>query len=295
MAYSKQNFQDGQILSAANLEKMENGIIAAQNPRNLLDNSDFSNPVNQRGGTSYSGSGYSIDRWYGNGSNQIVQVFDSCVKVSATGTSYCGLRQKVLRMASLAGKTITFAAKVYSNVVPSIRFINANASTLAYKDGTNGTTTTIVLTYTVPSGATLDTVIPIIIAKTTAADDYINIYWAAIYEGSYTADTLPEYVPKGYAMEFAECNRCYKILNIYIPPWLIEGTNIRRYGISYRPMRIPPTADVSGLKEYATWTDLGSTINPYNSASDRLLMSATTETSSTRVYLAGTLKLSAEP
>ena len=28
MAYSKQNFQDGQILNAANLETMENGIIA---------------------------------------------------------------------------------------------------------------------------------------------------------------------------------------------------------------------------------------------------------------------------
>lgn len=29
MAYSKQNFQDGQILNAANLEAMENGIIGA--------------------------------------------------------------------------------------------------------------------------------------------------------------------------------------------------------------------------------------------------------------------------
>ena len=28
MAYSKQNFQNGQILNAANLEAMENGIIA---------------------------------------------------------------------------------------------------------------------------------------------------------------------------------------------------------------------------------------------------------------------------
>ena len=84
-------------------------------------------------------------------------------------------------------------------------------------------------------------------------------------------------------------------MNIYIPPWLIEGTNIRRYGISYRPMRIAPTADISGLKEYAMWTDLGSTFNPYNSKTDRLLMSATKETSSTRIYLAGTLKLSAEP
>ena len=52
MAYSKQNFQNGQILNAANLETMENGIIAGQGAYNLLDNSDFTNPVNQRGVTS---------------------------------------------------------------------------------------------------------------------------------------------------------------------------------------------------------------------------------------------------
>ena len=30
--------------------------------------------------------------------------------------------------------------------------------------------------------------------------------WIALYEGSYTADTLPPYVPKGYAAELAACN-----------------------------------------------------------------------------------------
>ena len=32
-------------------------------PRNLLDNSDFTNPINQRGQTSYSDINYTIDRW----------------------------------------------------------------------------------------------------------------------------------------------------------------------------------------------------------------------------------------
>ena len=35
------------------------------------------------------------------------------------------------------------------------------------------------------------------------------IAWAALYEGSYTADTLPPYTPKGYAAELAECQRYY--------------------------------------------------------------------------------------
>lgn len=37
------------------------------------------------------------------------------------------------------------------------------------------------------------------------ANKTVNIYWAALYEGSYTADTLPAYVPKDN--ELAECER----------------------------------------------------------------------------------------
>ena len=33
--------------------------------------------------------------------------------------------------------------------------------------------------------------------------------WAALYEGEYTADTLPVYLPKGYAAELLECQRYY--------------------------------------------------------------------------------------
>lgn len=35
------------------------------------------------------------------------------------------------------------------------------------------------------------------------------IQWAALYTTEYTADTLPPYVPKGYAAELAECQRYY--------------------------------------------------------------------------------------
>ena len=63
MAYSKQNFQDGQILTAANLEKMENGIIAGQGAYNLLDNSDFR--IAQAGyGGMHGTQKYACDRWY---------------------------------------------------------------------------------------------------------------------------------------------------------------------------------------------------------------------------------------
>ena len=37
--------------------------VKRANPYNYLDNSDFRNPVNQRGATSYTGTSYKIDRW----------------------------------------------------------------------------------------------------------------------------------------------------------------------------------------------------------------------------------------
>lgn len=55
----------------------------------------------------------------------------------------------------------------------------------------------------------------------TATIDYANgvvtitsaggvIAWSALYEGEYTADNLPPYVPKGYAAELMECLRYYQ-------------------------------------------------------------------------------------
>lgn len=40
-------------------------------------------------------------------------------------------------------------------------------------------------------------------------DSVFDVKWAALYEGEYTADTLPEYQPKWYGAELAECQRYY--------------------------------------------------------------------------------------
>lgn len=39
------------------------------------------------------------------------------------------------------------------------------------------------------------------------------IKWAALYKDKYTAETLPEYQPKGYAAELLECQRYYYRIN----------------------------------------------------------------------------------
>ena len=40
----------------------------------------------------------------------------------------------------------------------------------------------------------------------------VHIYWVALYEGDYTEETMPEYHPKGYAAELAECHRYFQIV-----------------------------------------------------------------------------------
>ena len=80
------------------------------------------------------------------------------------------------------------------------------------------------------------------------------IKWAAIYEGSYTADTLPPYVPKGYAAELAECQRYYYRMNIRNAPCLgsgwAYGTNNRISITLPMTMRITPTVQMDVVSNF---------------------------------------------
>ena len=213
MAYVKQNFVKGQILTAEHMNHIEDGIVAAADaqslggvaagsyalktdvapdsallggktpayylqPRNLLDNSDFRNPVNQRGASSYSGSVYSIDRW----------------KLWTTATTL-----------TINDGYITNAEREMVQLLESV-------------DTTK--------TYTL-AGCTSDGVIHILQGKFDG-NNYVDAYlrfvgdssvycvglkpnswvWAALYEGSYTADTLPPYVPK--ENEIISCREYYR-------------------------------------------------------------------------------------
>lgn len=72
-----------------------------------------------------------------------------------------------------------------------------------------------------------------------SSDVQLDLYWAALYEGSYTEDTLPPYVPKGYAAELAECMRYYQKFQ------MLTGTGAnaaqRVFIILPVAMRITPT------------------------------------------------------
>lgn len=161
-------------------------------PRNLLDNSDFRNPVNQRGQTTYTfgeNGGFTIDRWrtWLTGSSLTVcdgyisttdRIFQRIEHVDMSSTYTIAVKH-------LDG-TISCFSGSFSNEFgePQVAFCFAGDGIASVCLGTDGTTRELV--------------------------------WAALYEGEYTADTLPEYKPKGYGAELAECQRYYYVYRQWV-------------------------------------------------------------------------------
>lgn len=152
------------------------------NPRNLLDNSDFTNPVNQRGKTEYLGGNYSIDRWRAYHADTIHKVTNDGLSIS--GTSNINLYQPL-------NSSLIDTNKVYTAAACDS---DGNISIWSGR-----ITTTI--------GA-----IGIYISQNRYLFRLVGEKvwkWAALYEGEYTRDTLPPYTPKGYAAELLECQRYF--------------------------------------------------------------------------------------
>ena len=184
-------------------------ISTAAAPRNLLDNSDFRNPVNQRG-ISYGVSttnGPKIDRWgyfatgnedgSGKGGSFFGFAKGAYISVKNPAGGYAEIRQNLEDYERMKGKTYTFALFSSShNKVFAASFQMGNEST--GKNLFNGE----LFLYSVDS-------IHIILRVMAQQATEIGFVWAALYEGEYTAENLPEYQPKGYGAELAECQRYY--------------------------------------------------------------------------------------
>ena len=179
---NKPEYYAGLLLaSEANANTYANNVVKKAAPVNLLDNSDFRNPVNQRGQTSYTGS-YGIDRW---------RVWDGITMTVQNGyiSSQNGAFFQYFKpddfhdgVYTLAVKRTDGAILVFSHQIKEQFEWDWGASGLGL--GIDGN-----VAIGIPTG------------------DYV---WAALYEGEYTIETLPEYHPKGYAVELAECKRYYQ-------------------------------------------------------------------------------------
>ena len=132
-------------------------------PRNLLDNSDFTNFVAQAGISGNHGTiTYAADRW----------ILDSGTVsyTEGTGLTLNGTIRQKLEFPP-TGETSAFVG------------MESGAASISYADGA--------VTITSNGGV---------------------LKWAALYGGVYSADTMPDYQPKGYGAELAECQRYYKLI-----------------------------------------------------------------------------------
>ncbi len=169
---------------------------------NLSDNDNFLRPVNQRGVTSATGIMPLIDRWVNYNATSVVRT--NGIEISATATEQ-GIFQ-ILENPSLEGKAVTCACKYadgtlicVSGIVPPVQAYNQRFATTSENKGKA----------VVPAVQLLANTgyIQILLFSVCGGSD--TICWAALYEGEYTADTLPPYVPRPYSVVLAECQRYY--------------------------------------------------------------------------------------
>lgn len=206
---------------------------------NLLDNSDFTNPVNQRGKTTYTGtaSAYTIDRWYINRASTKVLV--NAASVSIDNTSEASNTSIISqRLTPPKPGVYTLAAGTTEGVLFAQYTFDGTA--VAKIDSLDGANANIQLAY---ANDLLIAQIRVQAGKTA------TIEWIALYAGEYTAETLPKYMPKGYAVEFSECRRCFNRMRINGLSVAVGGGANLAYGTFFMPvpMRVTPTATATLL------------------------------------------------
>ena len=204
--------------------------VKKASPFNLLDNSDFRNPVNQRGFTSGSvaTNAYFIDRWKAWNATHISTINTNGLQV-ASGTIRQDLTSELT--AVLVGKRITFAAKIDGTVCVCHATVSQPG---VYTQ----------LAVNAPLEIAVSSTGELICAiKTSSAS---TIEWATLYEGEYTEETLPEYHPKGYGVELAECQRYYQqdLTTTYTVTGMFDGSGCMDVMVPLpTTMRIIPTVN----------------------------------------------------
>ena len=257
--------KDGKISadSAANSAKL--GGKAPEyyiQPRNLLDNSDFRKPVNQRRKSEYSNVAYTytIDRW---------KTLDSGSVTVADG--YIVTTNHLVQfMSKNLNGIYTAAAKMLDG---TLLIASGAIDTLSIGDGN-----------TIQAGNDGE-------MSYFALRKAGSFLWAALYEGEYTADTLPPYVPKGYAAELAECQRYYQVIPYDLSIYNVATNSAypNRYPILFpQLMRITPTATLN-----ESWNaNVKTATTSY--VSDKALCFAVSANSSEYTEWSGSITLSAD-
>ena len=229
---------------------------------NLLDNSDFVHPIAPAGvNGAHGATGYAVDRWNRTSGATVSQAADGLKIVSDKTSWTAGIQQRI--EAKRFADVMTFAVRgVFPVACRLFVYIGSGTTNFgtAYFQG-DAAERTLVLKLTKPDGLTGDEVVNVYISPDTESTGTAAVVrWAVLYEGEYTAETLPPYVPKGYAAELAECLRYYRRITATNETFAGYCAN----GVSYcmiplQTMRIKPSLVPSGKFYYTLGNKQGTT------------------------------------
>ena len=173
--------------------------VKAAAPHNLLDNSDFTNPVAQAGvGGSHGNQAYALDRW-----------------ILTSGS----VSQQVGVGLTLNGTITQKLEHPPTGTVGAFVGMASGQASISYSGGA--------VTITSAGGI---------------------VAWAALYDGTYTEQTMPDYHPKGYAAELLECQRYYRIINLSGLMGYVRDVNTLAFNINVSGMRLAvPTFNITSV------------------------------------------------
>ena len=169
----------------------------------MLINGDFR--VNQRGKTTYTGTGYSVDRWKVTNANTIVDKTNEGITLSAVSAGNGYINQFIENgYELLKGKTLTFSicinGEVYKATGDVLTEIPSSTRPIAVISNTSNTTA--VGLYLQASGN-------MIVQVGVVAGNSVEVNWVKLEYGEHAT----AFVPRAYAEELAHCQRFYEKIN----------------------------------------------------------------------------------
>ena len=201
-----------------------------QGRTNLLDNPDFSNPINQRGLTTYSGSFiYSIDRWVISGT---ISLQSGGISVSPNGFFLQRMEPLIngedYTLAVYVGNQLLVGTVTYDSVSSDTQVAVSNSLGTLYIQNIEGNLCQFVVN--------------------TVAQSIISM--PVLLKGAYTAKTLPPWTTPDYVMEYMKCLRYYRELTSYGRIVFKPYGEVVNTIVSSEEMRILPTVEAGAIRVF---------------------------------------------
>lgn len=247
-----------------NFDKIDAGVLRAMRGKaadNLLDNGYFSSSqvINQRSATKPTESGYCFDRWIGQNGDIGLSFSADALTMTSKATAKVYIYQKIRTGKGLNGKTLTVAVCDGAGEIATRSVTLPTTNTSTWTNYGNATTSHGVYANIVDKGS--GDYPMLVCCGLRSGHTTGTIRWVALYEGAYTADTLPDYVPKGYAAELAECQRYYWAVpssdQIGYQGYVFNATTARITIPLPTRMRVVPTLSISNRANLAIFSAQG--------------------------------------